>query len=269
VADYPLRENFQVASWLSISASSILLSTVAVIFMPMLFRGLQDTIETQDRLKENLLAHKNEIENSLSEKETLLAEIHHRVKNNLAVISGMLQLQSFKETDNEFQKKLMDSTLRIKSMANIHEQLYQSQSFSKMDFETGLKNLVQTIIETMSDGKSVQTEFDTQPVNLNINQAVPCSLIVNEVVTNSLKHAFTNNNEGCISVYLKQNESDLELRITDNGPGFKNGSQSHKSSSLGLELIHTLAHQLGADYEYRSRENENGAYFGIEFNVTV
>jgi len=268
VADYPLRENFQVASWLSISASSILLSTVAVIFMPMLFSGLQDTIETQDQLKKNLLAHKDEIESSLNEKETLLAEIHHRVKNNLAVISGMLQLQSFKETDNEFQKKLMDSTLRIKSMANIHEQLYQSQSFSKMDFETGLKNLIHTIIETMSDGKSVQTEFDTQPVKLNINQAVPCSLIVNEVVTNSLKHAFTKHNEGCISVYLKQNESDLELKITDNGPGFKNGSQSKKSSSLGLELIHTLAHQLGADYEYRSRENENGAYFNIEFSVT-
>lgn len=129
MAEYPLRDSYQVASWLSISANSILLSTVAVIFMPMLFRGLQETIESQNRLKQNLVTHQNELENSLNEKETLLAEIHHRVKNNLAVISGMLQIQSFKETDEEFQKKLMDSTMRIKSMANIHEQLYQSQSF--------------------------------------------------------------------------------------------------------------------------------------------
>jgi two-component sensor histidine kinase len=268
MAEYPLRENFQVASWLSISANSILLSTVAVIFMPMLFRGLQETIESQNRLKQNLVTHQNELENSLNEKETLLAEIHHRVKNNLAVISGMLQIQSFKETDEEFQKKLMDSTMRIKSMANIHEQLYQSQSFSNMDFETGLKNLVKTIIDTMSDGKSVHTSFKLEPVKLNINQAVPCSLIVNEVVTNSLKHAFKDRNDGVISVYLAKIEQELRLKITDNGPGFKNEENSRESNSLGLELIHTLAHQLEADYQYGSRENESGAHFNMEFIVS-
>jgi two-component sensor histidine kinase len=268
MAEYPLRENFQVASWLSISANSILLSTVAVIFMPMLFRGLQETIESQNRLKQNLVTHQNELENSLNEKETLLAEIHHRVKNNLAVISGMLQIQSFKETDEEFQKKLMDSTMRIKSMANIHEQLYQSQSFSNMDFETGLKNLVKTIIDTMSDGKSVNTSFKLEPVKLNINQAVPCSLIVNEVVTNSLKHAFKDRNDGVISVSLAKIEQELRLKITDNGPGFKNEENSRESNSLGLELIHTLAHQLEADYQYGSRENESGAHFNMEFIVS-
>jgi two-component sensor histidine kinase len=268
MVDYPLRENYQVASWLSISANSILLSTVAVIFMPMLFRGLQETIESQYRLKQNLVTHKGELENSLSEKETLLAEIHHRVKNNLAVVSGMLQIQSFKESDEEFQKKLMDSTMRIKSMANIHEQLYQSQSFSNMDFDLGLKNLVQTIIDTMSDGKSVQTSFDLQPVKLNINQAVPCSLIVNEVVTNSLKHAFHGRKDGLISVFLDKNESTLQMKITDNGSGFKDNIDSMESNSLGLELIRTLARQLDAEYQYRTLENGSGAYFDIEFRVS-
>lgn len=268
LAEYPLRESFQVASWLSISASSILLSTVAVIFMPMLFRGLQETIESQNRLKRNLVTHQDELENSLAEKETLLAEIHHRVKNNLAVISGMLQIQSFKETDTEFQKKLMDSTMRIKSMANIHEQLYQSKSFSNMDFDEGLKNLVHTIIETMSDGKKVITSFNLQPVKLNINQAVPFSLIVNEVVTNSLKHAFNGRSDGQISVCLHKIGHTLRLKITDNGLGFKNDTVASESNSLGLELIRTLAQQLEAEYQYRSRKNEPGAIFDIEFRLS-
>jgi two-component sensor histidine kinase len=267
MVDYPLRENFQVASWLSISANSVLLSTVAVIFMPMLFSGLQETIETQNRLKKNLVTHKDELEISLSEKETLLAEIHHRVKNNLAVVSGMLQIQSFKETDEEFQKKLLDSTMRIKSMASIHEQLYQSRSFSNMDFEAGLENLVRTIIDSMSDGQSIKTEFDLESVKLNINQAVPCSLIVNEVITNSIKHAFNNQSDGLITISLKKNGQKLHLRITDNGSGFTNHNDSKTGHSLGFELIQTLNHQLEGDYLYTSREDESGVLFDLKFNI--
>lgn len=268
LADYPLRENYQVASWLSISANSVLLSTVAVIFMPMLFKGLQKTIETQVHLKKKLTIHKDELEASLSEKETLLAEIHHRVKNNLAVVSGMLQIQSFKETDEEIQKKLLDSTMRIKSMASIHEQLYQSRSFSKMDFQTGLKNLICTIIDSMSDGHSIQTEFDLESIQLNINQAVPCSLIVNEVITNSLKHAFNGKNKGLISVSLKKHGPTLHLRITDDGSGFTNNTDTELRNSLGFELIQTLTQQLDGDYEYTSRKNGSGAYFDLKFDIT-
>jgi len=268
MVDYPLRDNYQVASWLSISANSVLLSTVAVIFMPMLFSGLQETIEAQYRLKKNLVSHKDELKSSLSEKETLLAEIHHRVKNNLAVVSGMLQIQSFKETDEEFQKKLMDSTMRIKSMASIHEQLYQSRSFSKMDFETGLKNLIRTIVESMSDGHSVRTEFDLESIKLNINQAVPCSLIVNEVVTNSLKHAFREQQEGLIFVSLKKNGPKLNLKITDNGAGFNHHADSRAESSLGFELIQTLSHQLDGEYEYKNRDDTSGVHFELIFNIT-
>ncbi|MEQ8523858.1 histidine kinase dimerization/phosphoacceptor domain -containing protein [Gracilimonas sp.] len=267
LVDYPLRESHQVASWLAISVNSILLSIVAVVFMPKLFSGLQETIEVQKDLKQNLLNHQDELENSLKEKNILLAEIHHRVKNNLAVISGMLQIQSFKETDDRIQKKLLDSTLRIKSMANIHEQLYQSNSFSNMDFDSGLRNLVHTILETLDNHSKIEPEFNIEPINLNINQAVPCCLIVNEVLTNSIKHAFTDKQSGLISINLHKNRQHITLKIMDNGVGFTENTEQQNQDSLGMVLIQTLAQQLEAEYEYRSRESENGVLFNLTFKL--
>lgn len=268
LAEYILRDSYEVASWLSISANSILLSIVAVVFMPMLFSGLQETIDSQTKLKKNLLVHRDELESSLSEKETLLAEIHHRVKNNLAVISGMLQLQSYKETDEQLQKKLLDSTLRIKSMANIHEQLYQSNSFSNMDFNDGLKNLVQTIMDTLDNTNNIETVFNLDPIKLNINQAVPCCLIVNEVLTNSIKHAFNQTDKGLITVTLKKSDKQLHLQIEDDGVGLPDNEDKKETSSLGMELISTLAYQLEAEYSYTSGESGKGALFEIRFNIS-
>lgn len=268
ISEYTLRDSYQVASWLSISANSILLSIVAVVFMPMLFSGLQETIESQIKLKRNLLVHRDELESSLSEKETLLAEIHHRVKNNLAVISGMLQLQSYKETNEQLQKKLLDSTLRIKSMANIHEQLYQSNSFSNMAFDVGLKNLVQTILETLDSGKEIETTFNLDPIELNINQAVPCCLIVNEVLTNSIKHAFNTNEGGLITISLNKNNQHLHLQIADDGVGFQDDGDQNDTSTLGMELIDTLAHQLEAEYSYTSGKSGEGTLFEIQFSIS-
>ena len=267
LVDYPLRENYQIASWFAISANSILLSVVAVIFMPMLFSGLQETIESQRDLKLNLLSHQNKLENSLNEKNTLLAEIHHRVKNNLAVISGMLQLQSFNEEDERIQKKLIDGTLRVKSMANIHEQLYQSNSFSNMKFDRGLKNLVESILETLETDTKIEVDFNLEEVELNINQAVPCCLIVNEVLTNSIKHAFSQRDTGTITIRLKSQNDILNLKIMDNGGGFQDDIEDSDEQSLGMVLISSLATQLEAEYAYQSREDEQGALFQIKFKT--
>lgn len=262
--DYPLRDSFQVISWFLISGNSILLSSMAVIFMPMLFSGLQKTIIEQSHLEKTLRIHQKELEGSLNEKETLLAEIHHRVKNNLAVISGMLQIQSFKEPDEEIQKKLMDSTLRIKSMANIHEQLYQSHSFSNLSFDQGLQTLVHTILDTMDHNLGIKTSFDLEPIELNIKQAIPCSLIVNEVITNSLKHAFSNQSDPKIAISLSNNAGTIFMQIKDNGGGFK--EKQTERTSLGMELISTLALQLDADYKYESRKDDSGTVFELRFS---
>ncbi len=268
--DYPLRDSFQVISWFLIAGNSILLSIVAVIFMPMLFSGLQRTIREQKDLEKSLRIHQKELEESLSEKETLLAEIHHRVKNNLAVISGMLQMQSFKETDEAMQKKLIDSTLRIKSMANIHEQLYQSHSFSNISFDKGIETLVQTILDTLDHASKIETSFDLDPIELNINQAIPCSLIVNEVITNSIKHAFKEEESGEIHVQLSNKDSLVSLNITDDGNGFadKTPVGSSKSTSLGMELIDALVIQLEGTYDYGSKKDHSGSVFSMEFKIS-
>jgi|GEM_PF-2145551 len=265
LVDYPLRESYQVASWLAISANSILLSVVAVIFLPMLFRGLQETIDSQQELKKNLLQHQHELEDSLEEKETLLSEIHHRVKNNLAVISGMLQIQSFSESDEEIQQKLLNSTLRVKSMANIHEQLYQSNSFSNMEFDQGLIKLVETILATLNSSKDIEVEYDLDPIQLNMNQAVPCSLILNEVLTNSLKHAFSDMESGHIYIQLKKKENRISISVSDNGIGISEPIHDPESPSIGIELIQTLTRQIDGTYIYEARPDQNGTLFSITF----
>jgi len=267
IVDYPLRDSYQVASWLAISANSILLSVVSVIFLPMLFRGLQETIESQQNLKQNLIRHQHELEESLEEKETLLSEIHHRVKNNLAVISGMLHIQSFNESDKDIQEKLLNSTLRVKSMANIHEQLYQSKNFSKMEFDEGVKKLVDTILSTINHSKKVDVHYDLDKIHLNINQAVPCSLIVNEVVTNCLKHAFNDQGTGEIEISLKKSGDKVNFIISDNGVGFSDPVDKANSGSIGLELIQTLTKQLEGEYFYKPLPEGGGTIFELSFRT--
>ena len=267
IVDYPLRDSYEVASWLAISANSILLSVVSVIFLPMLFRGLQETIESQQNLKQNLIRHQHELEESLEEKETLLSEIHHRVKNNLAVISGMLHIQSFNESDKDIQEKLLNSTLRVKSMANIHEQLYQSNNFSKMEFDEGVKKLVDTILSTINHSKKVDVHYDLDKIHLNINQAVPCSLIVNEVVTNCLKHAFNDQGTGEIEISLKKSGDKVNFIISDNGVGFSYPVDKANSGSIGLELIQTLTKQLEGEYFYKPLPEGGGTIFELSFRT--
>jgi PAS domain S-box-containing protein len=205
-----------------------------------------------------------ELKKSLKEKEILLGEVHHRVKNNLAVISGMMQLQAFEEEDEIFRSKLMDSVTRISSMATIHEQLYQSENFSELDFSSNLKRLVASIIETIQLNTEITTKFSIEDVQLNINQAIPCSLIVNEVLTNIVKHAFIGESKGKILISLSEVDCQIDLRIKDNGGGLPDGFDAEKSSeTLGLKIIKTLSAQLEADFTYQS--NGSGTTFRLSF----
>lgn len=204
------------------------------------------------------------LKESLKEKETLLMEIHHRVKNNLAVVSGMMQLQALEEEDENLRQKLTDSIGRIKTMASIHELLYQSESFSKLEADKNIKKLVSEIVNTFQTEVKLEISFALQPISININQAIPLSLIVNEVITNVLKHAFNEQEQGTLSVTMREKDNTIHIDIADNGKGLPpDFTKFESNNSLGMQLIETLSSQLKADYSYLTVEGET--HFTLTF----
>lgn len=231
------------------------------------FNGIKSEMvlaeDVTDRKKKEV-----EINESIKEKEVLLMEIHHRVKNNLAVVSGMMQLQAFEEDDDNFRKKLLDSVSRIKTMAIIHEILYQNRSFSRVKLDENLRKLVSSLLETFQLDFNLEVKFNLEPVELNINQAIPCSLIVNEVVTNIMKHAYDEGQKGLLNLNLHRDNDQVFLTIQDDGKGLPvDFSSNQQAGSLGLKLIETLASQLKADYKYNSPGT--GTVFTLEFEKGI
>lgn len=193
--------------------------------------------------------YEKKLKQSLEEKKTLLQEIHHRVKNNLAVVSGMLQLQAFNTDNNEVKKLLTDSESRIKTMGLIHEQLYQSNSLSKIDFGTYVRELITNIKEVSANQEYINLELEYDSFQLNVNQAVPCALILNEIISNSYEHAFTESNEGTIEVAMKEKDDTIFVSVKDDGKGLPDNFYDRKNKSMGFTIINTLITQLQADYE--------------------
>lgn len=202
---------------------------------------------------------------TLEEKEVLLKEIHHRVKNNLAVVSGIMELQAFDEENNRLREKLHDSISRIQTMAAIHELLYQSDSFAHLNFEQTLKKLANNLLDTFHPRDNVTICYDIQPITLNINQALPMALIANEVITNALKHAFDDQKPGTVYVNIKEEKNHITMQIKDNGHGFSSDEGPAKQrESLGMTLIETLTEQLKGESTYQS--NQSGTTFVLKFH---
>ncbi len=207
--------------------------------------------------------HELEIEESIKEKETLLAEIHHRVKNNLAVVSGLMQLQTYETRNQEVIERLNSSINRIKSIALIHEELYKSHSFSQVSLKKNIEDLIQNIAAVSDPEEKVKVELELSDVNLDINQALPCALIINEAVTNAYKHAFNGDKKGVFRIELKLEGEEVQLTIRDNGPGLPADFQPNEAASMGFNLIHSLAEQLDGHIRYH---NEDGLVVHLRFN---
>lgn len=203
---------------------------------------------------------------SVLEKETLLKEIHHRVKNNLQVISSLLRLQSRKIDHPVTSAVLLDMQSRVMSMALIHEHLYQSEHFAAVDLAAYLKRLCQRLLAAMVAAPPlIALQMELAAVRLSIDQAIPCGLIVNELVSNAVKHAFPNGRRGVVRVELERigGGPGLLLRVADDGAGFPAGFDLKEVSTLGLQLVTTLARQLGGTLRLT---HDNGAVFEIVFN---
>jgi len=192
-----------------------------------------------------------ELQQALDEKEMLIKEIHHRVKNNLMIISSLLNLQSRYIEDKDARDVFRESQNRAKSMAMIHERLYQSTDLKNIDFGDYIQKLTTDLYRSMvSDPGRIKLDIDVEDVKIDINTVVPLGLIVNELVTNSMKHAFPRNESGFIKVELYKGENHkIILRVRDNGVGFPEDIDYKKTSSLGLQLVNSLTKQIGGEVE--------------------
>lgn len=205
-----------------------------------------------------------ELKKSIEEKEVLLKEVHHRVKNNLQVISSILNLQSTFTTDESMLLALKESQNRIRSMATIHERLYRTKNFSNLNFSEYVKDLSESILASYElSNISVELVFSLDEVFLSLNAAIPCGLIINELITNSLKYAFINRNKGLIRIDLQKIEEDVILTIADDGIGIPDLEKIKSSETLGLSLVSTLVEQIEGDLKI---ENRSGSMFKIKFN---
>jgi PAS domain S-box-containing protein len=205
------------------------------------------------------------IQASLREKETLLREIHHRVKNNMQVISSLFNLQAEHITDEKARRMLKDGQLRIRSMALIHEKLYQSRNLSKIDFADYLRTLSEHLFQFFKDeADRSRLETDLEHIHLDINSAVPCGLIINELVSNALRHAFPEGRKGVIRIGMRrEGDGTVELRIADDGVGIPEGVDFRDTESLGLQIVNLLVGQLEGTIELDRKE---GTAFTITFH---
>ncbi|MEI8133111.1 MAG: histidine kinase dimerization/phosphoacceptor domain -containing protein, partial [Leptolinea sp.] len=224
---------------------------------------IQDVTESKE-LQINLEA-------ALEERETLLKEVYHRVKNNLSSILGLLEMEREDLTDPETDSLFRDLGNRIKSMATIHEKLYRSPNLSQIDFEDYLKSFVSHLRTSMKTNENVVTQVEARYVDLDLELAVPCGLIVNELVTNALKYAFPKGKPGVagakyceITVSMSVIDTAYTLTVADNGVGFPADWDWRTAKSLGLRLIIMLGeHQLGGKF---TLDCTNGTKFTFNFD---
>ncbi len=203
------------------------------------------------------------IRDSLKEKEVLLQEVHHRVKNNLQVISSILNLQSSYVSDPKTLEILRESQQRIKSMSFIHETIYRTADFSRLEFMDYIKTIASNLIQSYRTA-TTRVDFipDMQSVGLNLDQAIPCGLIINELVSNALKYAFKGRKRGTLTVVLKEENDDIILAVKDDGVGLPPDFAFEKNNSLGIQLVYALLEQIDATVKV---DQTNGTEFFIRF----
>jgi two-component sensor histidine kinase len=210
----------------------LIVSILLLLYLILLFKSV-----LSNRKKNRLLEQKNE------EKEFLLKEIHHRVKNNLEIVSSLLSLQSEQIQDPVIKNTMLNSQQRVHSMSMIHEKLYQGDSMSHIEMKEYFTNLGEYIIQTFGKEDQITLITDMHPIEVDIDYAIPIGLIVNELISNSLKYAFPNQRKGQVSISLKQTGSILHLEVSDNGIG-KNLAADSIGTGFGSQLIRLLTEQL-------------------------
>lgn len=233
------RESLKKRNFLIISLAAIALAAIALWFLYF-----------KSRTNRQLEEQKDIIQKSLQEKELLLKEIHHRVKNNLQVISSLLNLQSRTIQDQEAKNAIREGQNRVKSMALIHQNLYQTEHMTSMEVGDYIGKLGQSLFDSYNvDPDKVSFNMETEPLHLDVDTLIPIGLILNELLSNALKHAFPGDSTGEINVSFKRQTDDLVLSVQDNGVGYSATNPTHKKKSFGMTLIDAFSEKLNAAVE--------------------
>lgn len=253
---------FTVWFWILVFAGVIFLTAVIVW---MYYKKLE-----RERLKNLVDERTEQLMVAIKDKEILVKEIHHRVKNNLAMIIGLLELQASNSIDESTTNTLRDSILRIYSMSLVHEKLYSNNQLTAVDVKYYITDLVQMISHSMNlNQKNIRIESSIDHFNLSLDHGITCGLLMNELVTNAIKHAFNGNEDGVIEVSFLDNGNVKTMQVRDNGNGlpdeYRNFEKLHQNEqvSLGLTLVQTLTKQLEGALEIES--GNRGTQFTITF----
>jgi two-component sensor histidine kinase len=217
---------------------------------------LQKEIEERRRAEEKVKA-------SLKEKELLIKEIHHRVKNNMQIISSLLSLQAQKADDDRSLNLFKMSENRVRSMALVHENLFESDNLMLIDFDEYIRKLINLLIQSFSvDMKKIRFIFEVHDIFLNINEAIPCAQMINELVTNSIKYAFPGDRQGEIKISFDREDDRYRLAVSDDGVGLPEFFERTDQTSLGIHLVEALAAQLKGSMAI---DRSSGTAFIIRF----
>lgn len=209
------------------------------------------------------IKYENELQKSIEEKTILLQEVHHRVKNNLAVTSGLLYMQRVSTDNPEIGSLLGESERRIKTMTLIHELLYSSTDLSSIPMHEYIFNLVELIQDSLDPEENIHIKTTSDTFSINVTQAVPCALILNELISNSYKHAFKQGDTGTINITVNQKNDTVIFTIRDNGAGIPDDIlDDEKKSSLGLTIVKTLIRQVDGTFKIK---NDGGTFAEFQF----
>lgn len=235
-----------------------ILSLLMIIFSLRKWAHLKNEIIIRTDIEKKLLL-------SLQEKEILLREVHHRVKNNFQIISSLLDLQKHNYREPELHQLFNVCENRIRVMALIHERLYNSDNLARIDFAEFIRAMALAVSSSGFSGHDVTMSIQAEELLIEINQAIPFGLIVNELITNSLKHAFAvPRNTDRITIVLKKNDEEVELGISDNGSGLPDDFNPDKTDTLGLKLVFGLVQQIHGTIDIK---NDGGTAFNIKFRM--
>ncbi len=237
-------------------------------------RQLEEMVETRTRdlqaAKKLVEAKTEELKNSLREKDVLLREVHHRVKNNLQMISSLLQLQSKQIRDPKTRALFQECRDRIYSISMIHERLYQSDELAELDFKGYLKGITEQLLRSYDLTQDhINLVVETDVSHLDVDQAIPCGLIVTELVSNALRHAFVNGETGNLSVIFTREDSHYLMNVEDDGCGLPPGFEPGVGNSLGLSLVVALVDRLGGEFQATDLciDGKKGSLFQVTFPV--